>query len=137
MLHTTWYQLHCDLYRLLVPRIREAVSRTALLSVPADFIAYCQGQCFRWATKLLGFWSSVFHVPNRKRILDCHLGVCAYQASQIVRQLKHLCDGGDTAERLYAQLKDMLEMLKEIEDAMPFVKPYVCPSACSLVRQPC
>ena len=125
MLHTIWHQLQCDLYRLLVPRIREAVSRAALLSVPAEFVAYCQKQCVHWITKLLGFWSSVYHIPNRKRVLDCFFAVCAYQASQVIRQLKHLCNEGDTAERLHTQLAEMLEMLKEIEDAMPFVKPYV------------
>lgn len=126
MLHTIWHQLQCDLYRLVVPRIREAVSQTALLSIPPEFVAYCQRKCFQWAVKLLEFWSSAYHVPNRQRVLDCFFGVCAYQATQVIRQLRHLYDGIEIAERLHTQLAEVLEMLKEIENDMPFVRPYVC-----------
>ncbi|KAH8694408.1 hypothetical protein BGZ61DRAFT_420299 [Ilyonectria robusta] len=41
-LHTLWYQCHCDLYRFLVPGMREFVAKQVFDCTPPEYIMHCQ-----------------------------------------------------------------------------------------------
>ncbi|KAF2720948.1 hypothetical protein K431DRAFT_225285 [Polychaeton citri CBS 116435] len=124
MLHTYYYQCHSDLYRILIPGIRESVSHASLAATPQQFVEYCQQQCLKSATALVNFWSDVYHLDARKPIDDCCFAVSAYQCAQILHNLSDRLEenSGHTPEYWRRKLMQTLEMLSALRNSYPIVR---------------
>ncbi|CAI4213661.1 unnamed protein product [Parascedosporium putredinis] len=68
MLHSTIHLCRCDLYRFLVPGIREAVSSEAMENTPPEYIDHCQRQCLGSALSLCDLWSKLYHLETDRDI---------------------------------------------------------------------
>lgn len=113
-LHTVWFQCYCDLYRFLVPGLRESVSAEAMQNTPMEYVTYCQHSVLTIIFQLCRMWTASFKHKPQGSVHDIYLGVSAYQVSQIVGNLKHLLGPNNAfgkVEDIVTALKQSLSML--------------------------
>ncbi|KAL1844617.1 hypothetical protein VTK73DRAFT_2155 [Phialemonium thermophilum] len=114
LLQTLWLQCHCDLYRFLIPGIRECVSQAAFSATPPDYVHFCQSRCLDKATQLCDLWSDVSRL-RPALVIDDHLfDVSVYQVTQVVHHLRHLLpaaeDDPHSLGRLQRKLRRAVQM---------------------------
>lgn len=88
MIHVWWRQCHCDLYRLALAGLREALPRPALDSLDENFIDHCQRQCVEHATAMANIFA-LMQKLNAKPVTDLDLAICAYQCARMLTYAYH------------------------------------------------
>lgn len=88
MIHVWWRQCHCDLYRVALVGMREALPRSAIVSLDEGFVGHCQQQCVEHALAMASIFSSMQKL-NAKPVADLDLAVCAYQCARILTYAYH------------------------------------------------
>ncbi|KAF7559274.1 hypothetical protein G7046_g4871 [Stylonectria norvegica] len=83
MIHIWWRQCFCDLYRLALVGLREALPRTALENLDESFIDHCQRQCFEHAMAMANIFASMQKL-GAKPVADLDLAICAYQCARML-----------------------------------------------------
>ncbi|KAH6889870.1 hypothetical protein B0T10DRAFT_42079 [Thelonectria olida] len=106
VLHTLLYLCRCDLFRFLIPGIRESVSAEALEQTPRAYIDYCQQRCLESAVWSCEFWSQIYHSETRRPVESSTLAIALYQCTKII---DHLCfllppEGGHSLPQLKQKL---------------------------------
>ncbi|KAH7035806.1 uncharacterized protein B0I36DRAFT_239913, partial [Microdochium trichocladiopsis] len=89
-LHMAWNQSHCNLYRLLVPGMREAVADDAIKATPHEFVVHCQTACLLAAMRIASLLAHLYRAGLRRTLAIPNLIVGIYQISQIVHNLRYL-----------------------------------------------
>ncbi|KAM3578651.1 hypothetical protein VKS41_008851 [Umbelopsis sp. WA50703] len=74
-LRTGLFQHRYDLYRIMIPNLRESVSQSVLQEAPSDFIQLCRTECVRYAQGLSTFWRDLKAIDPDFYIQD---GTAAY-----------------------------------------------------------
>lgn len=111
MLHALWILGYLDLYRFLVPGIREAASKEAIDATPAEYTDYCQTRCLQRAIQMIDIWYRISQLRWRGSIDNLFFGVSIYQASQILYCLPHLLKGTEEGiEDIKSKLRKALEL---------------------------
>lgn len=115
ILHTKRLLCRSDLYRLLVPGLREAVSSAALEATPPALVEAYQRECFRSALELCEMLAAVHRLDSRRPIRDPALAVAIYQLAARMHKLRHLMsmdssEPGATAEHVAMLLADALRL---------------------------
>ncbi|CAI7660908.1 unnamed protein product [Penicillium pancosmium] len=112
-LHSLWVQCHCDLYRMMIPGIRESVPELIQRDVPIDYAEECRELCLQYAIDMCRLWSDTLLECDMSRITDQSLGIYAYQCANILIRLWDL--DLDSSLRDYLMiLSNFLERLAEI-----------------------
>lgn len=111
-LYTVWLQCYCDLYRFLVPGLRESVSQEAMHATPQDYVSYCQHNVLARAVQLCSMWVESFKYQPHGVVNDIYLGVSAYQVSQIVGNLRHLLVAPDKDNHDFGTTEDVRKALQ-------------------------
>ncbi|KAI5461654.1 fungal-specific transcription factor domain-containing protein [Mariannaea sp. PMI_226] len=88
MIHVWWRQCHCDLYRVALVGMREALPRSAILSMDEGFVSHCQQQCVEHALAMASIFASMQKL-NAKPVADLDLAVCAYQCARVLTYAYH------------------------------------------------
>ncbi|KEY68039.1 hypothetical protein S7711_06951 [Stachybotrys chartarum IBT 7711] len=83
MIHVWWRQCHCDLYRLGLVGLREALPRSALANIDPGFLDHCQRQCFDHSMAMAQIFSSMQKL-GAKPVTDLDLAICAYQCARML-----------------------------------------------------
>lgn len=114
MIHVWWRQCHCDLYRLGLVGLREALSRAALEKFDDSFIEHCQRQCVDHAMAMASIFSSMQKL-NAKPVADLDLAICAYQCARMLKYAYHANSGklNLSTETVMEQFKVCLQAVKE------------------------
>ncbi|KAJ5299276.1 hypothetical protein N7476_010833 [Penicillium atrosanguineum] len=98
-LHTLWRQCHCDLYRMMIPGIRESVTEDIQRQVPIDYAENCRRLCLHHALAMCKLWSDTLSEAHVFWLSDQSIGIYAYQCANILVNLWDLdCDAGLKAE---------------------------------------
>lgn len=88
MIHVWWRQCHCDLYRLALAGLREALPRPALETLDDNFIDHCQRQCVEHALAMANIFA-LMQKLNARPVTDLDLAVCAYQCARMLTYAFH------------------------------------------------
>ncbi|CAG9940100.1 unnamed protein product [Clonostachys rosea f. rosea IK726] len=125
-LHTVWLQCYIDLYRFLVPGIRESVSNDVIKDTPDEYVSYCQNNVLTRIFQLFDLWSEFFKDRENEPVKDIYFVVSLYQASQIIDNLQHLLQPnnpfGDT-EDIRKKLQTALDVVyPELRGRFPRMK---------------
>ncbi|OTB02921.1 hypothetical protein M426DRAFT_322164 [Hypoxylon sp. CI-4A] len=84
MLHMSWHQCHCDLYRLGLDGYSEAAPSPVLLALhPRDRVAM-QFQCLEHAEGIIRIVSDFSTHGNGELFLDRDAAVCAFESARLV-----------------------------------------------------
>ncbi|ORY54699.1 fungal-specific transcription factor domain-containing protein [Pseudomassariella vexata] len=121
LLHTHWLQCHCDLYRFLIPGIRESVNKADIEATPPDFVEFCQKACLSKAIQLCELWSEIADVEFCQPIEDFFLSISIYQVAQIVHHLHHLLprQGSHSLGSLKTKLEKALQVVSFLQTHFP------------------
>lgn len=114
MIHIWWRQCHCDLYRLGLVGLREALPTAVLERFDGSFIEHCQRQCVDHAMAMANIFSSMQKL-GAKPVADLDLGICAYQCARMLRYAYHANSGNlnISQENIMEQFKTCLQAVKE------------------------
>ena len=88
MIHLWWRQCHCDLYRIGLAGLREALPRSVLENLPESFLEHCQRQCVDHANAIVNIFSATQNL-HAKMSADLDLALCAYQSARILTYAYH------------------------------------------------
>lgn len=114
MIHIWWRQCHCDLYRLGLVGLREALSTPVLETFDQSFVEHCQRQCVDHAMAMASIFSSMQKL-KAKPVADLDLAICAYQCARMLRYAYHANSGNlnISQETIMDQFKICLQAVKE------------------------
>lgn len=127
MLHSTIHLCRCDLYRFLIPGIREAVSSEAMENTPPEYIDHCQRQCLGSALSLCDLWSKLYHLQTDRDIDSPTLVIAMYQATKIIDHLCYLLpeNGEHCLAVVKGKLTEAISMISYSQKASAWVRPCV------------
>ncbi|KAI9149512.1 Nitrogen assimilation transcription factor nit-4 [Paramyrothecium foliicola] len=114
MIHIWWRQCHCDLYRLGLVGLREALPRTALANIDDSFLEHCQRQCFDHSLAMANIFS-LMQKLNARPVADLDLATCAYQCVRML-SYSYYTSGGRydlTAETVMDRAKICVQAVKQ------------------------
>jgi len=114
MIHIWWRQCHCDLYRLGLVGLREALPTTVLERFDGSFIEHCQRQCVDHAMAMASIFAHMQKL-GAKPVADLDLGICAYQCARMLRYAYHANSGNlNISQDIFMeQFKTCLQAVKE------------------------
>lgn len=111
LLHAAWLQSYLDLYRILVPGIREALDPEVLAATPADFTLHCQQRALFRAVQMVDMWHLVSRLGGDESVDEFFFTICVSQAAQILHNLGPMAEcipGG--LQGLQAKLRVVLRL---------------------------
>ncbi|KAH7141352.1 hypothetical protein B0J13DRAFT_585736 [Dactylonectria estremocensis] len=123
VLHTLLYLCRCDLFRFLIPGIRESVSTSAVEQTPPAYTDYCQQRCLESAVWCCEFWSHIGHAEMRHPVEGGTLTIALYQCIKII---DHLCfllppEGGHSLPQLKQKLWEALSIAARSQERCEWV----------------
>ncbi|KAI1100845.1 fungal-specific transcription factor domain-containing protein [Jackrogersella minutella] len=84
MVHTSWHQCHCDLYRLGLDGYSEAAPSPVLIAIhPRDRIAM-QFKCLEHAESIIRIVSDFSNHGDGECLLERDIAVCAFESARLV-----------------------------------------------------
>ncbi|KAI1371869.1 fungal-specific transcription factor domain-containing protein [Hypoxylon crocopeplum] len=84
MLHMSWHQCHCDLYRLGLDGYSEAAPSPVLIAIhPRDRVAM-QFKCLEHAENIIRIVSDFSNHGNSECLLERDAAVCAFESARLV-----------------------------------------------------
>lgn len=119
MLHSSWHQCYCDLYRIMIPSIRESVQEDIIQQVPADYAESCQKICINHAVAVCNLWSEILQQVDQLKITDNTIASYVYQGAQIMAHLWNLENGKEK------QLRRNFQVMVRILDQLTLIYPVV------------
>lgn len=84
MIHVWWRQCHCDLYRMFLVGLKEALPQSGLSRLDPQFVSYCARQCFEHALAMADVFKSILSLEGGLPVTDLDLCVCAYQCARMI-----------------------------------------------------
>ncbi|KAI4860269.1 hypothetical protein F4820DRAFT_117364 [Hypoxylon rubiginosum] len=84
MIHVWWRQCYCDLYRMFIVGLKEALPQSGLNRLDPQFVSYCARQCYEHAFAMADIFKLVLSLDGGLPVTDLDLPVCAYQCARIV-----------------------------------------------------
>lgn len=114
-LHLGWNQCHCNLYRLFVPGMREAVGSTMFNDLPPQVVLHYQSACLAAARRTASLLAQLYHAGLRKPLAIPNLGVGIHQIVRIVHHLWHLSDTPDDTLTVQVDLQHAYKMVRLLQ----------------------
>lgn len=128
-LRTWWSQCHCDLYRIMIPNLRESLCEQVQEQTPKDFLLLCRTECTNFARDLSTFWKVSYEQNHRLIVKDHVIAVCSFHT---VIYLLYAATSGHWKSS-FGELADLLRsnltVLDELTDISEFASVMV-----SLIR---
>ncbi|KAJ3575522.1 hypothetical protein NPX13_g4008 [Xylaria arbuscula] len=84
MIHVWWRQCHCDLYRIVLSGLKEALPKSSVSRLEPQFVSYCTRQCFEHAIAMVEIFRLVLALDGGLPVTDLDLPVCAYQCARML-----------------------------------------------------
>ncbi|KAI0157932.1 hypothetical protein GGR52DRAFT_582779 [Hypoxylon sp. FL1284] len=84
MIHVWWRQCYCDLYRMFLAGLKEALPQSGLNRLDPQFVSYCARQCYEHAFAVADILKLVLALDGGLPVTDLDLAVCAYQCARII-----------------------------------------------------
>ncbi|KAI0115676.1 hypothetical protein GGR51DRAFT_415846 [Nemania sp. FL0031] len=84
MIHVWWRQCHCDLYRIVLSGLKEALPRSGVSRLEPQFVSYCTRQCFEHAIAMVEIFRLILALDGGLPVTDLDLSVCAYQCARML-----------------------------------------------------
>ncbi|KAI1078941.1 fungal-specific transcription factor domain-containing protein [Whalleya microplaca] len=84
MLHFSWHQCHCDLYRLGIDGFSEAAPSPVLASIPPGDRNAMQWKCIEHAENIIRILSDFLNHNNGGCFLERDAAVCAFESARLI-----------------------------------------------------
>ena len=116
LIHIWWRQCYCDLYRITLSGLREALPRAKTTRMDENFYNYCHGQCFDHAKALSDIFKACVSLKSGLPTMDLEIHSCAYQCARIIFYIyrHHAAELGLTAASTNDLVKPSLAILENL-----------------------
>lgn len=84
MIHVWWRQCHCDLYRMFLAGLKEALPQSGLNRLDPQFLSYCVRQCYEHALAMTDVFKLILSLDGGLPVTDLDLPGCAYQCARLI-----------------------------------------------------
>ncbi|KAK5086700.1 hypothetical protein LTR05_003868 [Lithohypha guttulata] len=84
VIHIWLHQCYCDLYRLLLTGLREALPASKVEILPNEFVQDCQRKCMDRARAISNILGSLMTLERYLPLFDLDMNICAYQAARLL-----------------------------------------------------
>lgn len=128
LMHLSWHQCHCDIYRLFLVDYREAAPRVVLDALDPSYFSHAESLCFHHATSIIQILSNLNQQSTQPRLLEFDTAICAYQATRLVLFLSRTGKSGivrATEEFALSRAELCLAALKRFFPGSIVVKPII------------
>ncbi|OKL58639.1 hypothetical protein UA08_06242 [Talaromyces atroroseus] len=123
ILHTLWHLVYCDLFRMMVPGIRESVPQSIHEQIPGDWADSCRHKCLQHAVAACEFLSDVLQHADIERVTDPIAAICVYQCANIIANLwdldRNVTGGG------VSRIRQLLSGMDSFLDHLALLYPIV------------
>jgi hypothetical protein len=128
MLHIMWHQCHCDLYRMMIPGIRESLPIVSLEAMPEQQARNYRQQAFEHAIAVLDIFQALKKLAVPKCIRDPTAAQCVYQCTKIIIRTKEM--GEFLTEKagiqILSRLKHAISFWQDMKGIFPASDKHVC-----------
>ncbi|RDW83566.1 Zn(II)2Cys6 transcription factor [Aspergillus mulundensis] len=80
----SWYQVHCDLYRIFLPGYAEAVPTVIMSATDAAFRGHAAEMCRLHVQQIFKILGSLLDPGLNVPLLSSYVAVCAYQSARLI-----------------------------------------------------
>lgn len=102
MIHVWWRQCHCDLYRMFLVGLKDALPQSGLNRLDLHFVSYCASQCYEHALAMADIFKLILALDGGLPVTDLDLPTCAYQCARIIYfGFQNQADLGLTANQVH------------------------------------
>ncbi|ROV87132.1 hypothetical protein VSDG_09997 [Cytospora chrysosperma] len=84
LVHLSFHQCQCDLYRLLLRGYREAAPAAVLNLMDHDLLVRAEQLCLQHATAIVDILATLNQVSNQARPLEYDTAICGYHATRLL-----------------------------------------------------
>ncbi|KAI0883140.1 uncharacterized protein GGS22DRAFT_180732 [Annulohypoxylon maeteangense] len=84
MIHVWWRQCYCDLYRMFLVGLKDALPQSGLNRLDPHFVSYCASQCYEHALAMADIFKLILSLDGGLPVTDLDLPTCAYQCARII-----------------------------------------------------
>lgn len=84
LVHLSFHQCHCDLYRLLLRAYREAAAPAVLDALDPALLARAEELCLQHATAIVDILATLNQQSQRAQLLEFDTAICGYHATRIL-----------------------------------------------------
>lgn len=84
LVHLSFHQCHCDLYRLLLRDYREAAPAVVLDALDPALLARAEELCLRHAAAIVDILATLNQQSQRAQLLEFDTAICGYHATRIL-----------------------------------------------------
>ena len=112
MLHAQWHQCHCDLYRFLIPGLRDSLPDEAFKQTSTEYAIYCQLRAVTHAKSLVDLFQMAGKFGD-ETLQDPGIKIFVYQCTRILIRAFDigLLETQSAALETLHKLKDAAEVL--------------------------
>lgn len=130
MLHMSWHQCHCDLYRLGLDGYSEAAPSPILLAIhPRERVAM-QFKCFEHAESIIRIASDFLTHGNGQCLLERDAAVCAFESARLVMFSSRIPGATSSLELAINKAKLSLNLITQFfpysASTQPLVRYVMC-----------
>ncbi|OJJ39794.1 hypothetical protein ASPWEDRAFT_181156 [Aspergillus wentii DTO 134E9] len=124
MLHITWHQCHCDLYRCVSSGLEESIPQSTLRQIDSSFITTCQTRCVTHATEIAKIISALLDLKTNLPVLPLEVSIYAYQCMRMILYRSRNYANGYYIDRetIHSYGHSCLEMVKVLARQSPSVR---------------
>ncbi|RYO89566.1 hypothetical protein DL764_008555 [Monosporascus ibericus] len=127
LLHTSWHQAHCDLYRLLLRGYPEAAPTVVLDALEPSHTAAAESECLKHSTAIIQTLTNLNQQSTSRHLLEFDMAICAYHASRLLLFISRFGISKDrpTAEFVISRVDLCLAALRRFFSSSELVKPII------------
>lgn len=83
LVHLSWHQAYCDLYRIYLPGYREAAPSSILQNMSKEELHERQALCLQHATAIVNLLME-FSGKYTSQVMDFDAAICAYHSARLI-----------------------------------------------------
>lgn len=127
MLHLSWHQSHCDLYRLLLPGYQEAAPDNVLATIAQAQKDAAKRQCLEHALSIVRLVASLNEGSRGPLQLEFDTAICVYHAVRLIIFIARDSEGTDSPSPEFANSRAILCLaaLRRFFESSILVQPII------------
>ncbi|KAF2177748.1 hypothetical protein K469DRAFT_742368 [Zopfia rhizophila CBS 207.26] len=102
LMHLSWHQCHCDLYRLVLSGYREGAPQVVLDATDPSLVSTAEARCLKHALAIIDILANLNQQSTQHLLLEFDTAICAYHSTRLVLFLSRF---GNRAELCHTALK--------------------------------
>ncbi|RYO73838.1 hypothetical protein DL764_011051 [Monosporascus ibericus] len=123
MVHMSWHQCHCDLYRIFMDGYSEAAPSPVLAHVRPNERADMRQRCLEHAEGIIRILTDFVNYGKSDCLLERDAAVCAFESARIILFCSRMSSGGSALEVAIGKAKICLHVITMYFHSSAPIKP--------------